>query len=125
VWTGEVRINWEWIEQPLQWTRARKIFVAAHGDLFHDGLADSEIATIFGVMVAAHHLHGHILQVLTKRARRMRELLNSPEFWEQVNAETEAHVMERVDTSLGVATMRARRSAIMAPTIRRQEYGSG
>jgi protein gp37 len=97
VWTGEVRINWEWIEQPLQWTRARKIFVAAHGDLFHDGLAASEIATIFGVMVAAHHLHGHVLQVLTKRTRRMRELLSSPEFWEQVNAEAEAHVMERVD----------------------------
>jgi protein gp37 len=97
VWTGEVRINWEWIEQPLQWTRARKIFVAAHGDLFHDKLTASEIATIFAVMIAAHHLHGHILQVLTKRARRMRELLNDPDFWKQVNAEAEAHVLERTD----------------------------
>ncbi|CAN2533074.1 hypothetical+protein [Methylocapsa aurea] len=95
VWTGEVRVNWEWIELPFQWARAREIFVAAHGDLFHAALSMSEIATIFAVMVAAHHLRGHVFQVLTKRAERMREVLSDPEFWEQVNAEAGAHVLER------------------------------
>lgn len=97
VWTGEVRVNWDWIEQPFQWARARKIFVAAHGDLFHEQMPMSEIATIFAVMVAAHHLRGHVMQVLTKRADRMREVLNDPKFWEQVNDEAEAHILERVD----------------------------
>lgn len=97
VWTGDVRVNWEWIEQPFQWAKARKIFVAAHGDLFHAALPISEIATIFAVMVAAHHLRGHVFQVLSKRGDRMREVLNDPTFWEQVNAEAEAHVLERTD----------------------------
>ncbi|TDX64033.1 protein gp37 [Methylosinus sp. sav-2] len=97
VWTGEVRVNWEWIELPFQWARARKIFVAAHGDLFHAALSMSEIATIFAVMVAAHHLRGHVFQVLTKRAERMREVLSDPDFWAQVNAEAGAHVLERTD----------------------------
>lgn len=97
VWTGEVRVNWEWIDQPLQWSKACKIFVAAHGDLFHAKMATDDIATIFGVMVAAHHLRGHVFQVLTKRSDRMRAVLSDPDFWEQVNAHAEAEIMERVD----------------------------
>ena len=36
VWTGEVRFNEQWIDQPFRWKRPRDIFVCAHGDLFHD-----------------------------------------------------------------------------------------
>ncbi len=97
VWTDDVRVNWEWIDQPLQWSRARKIFVAANGDLFHPGIEPSNIATIFGIMIAAHHLRGHVFQILTKRPDLMRAQFNDPEFWEAANAQAETEILERCD----------------------------
>lgn len=69
VWNGQVRFNVEWLTQPLRWTRPRRIFVAAHGDLFHDGVTDDQLDQIFAVMGLAHW---HTFQVLTKRPERMR-----------------------------------------------------
>lgn len=97
VWNGAISINWQWFDQPLSWTRPRTIFVCAHGDLFHDGVGQDVIAQVYGIMIAAHHLHGHRFQVLTKRIERARELLNSAEFWDIVNADAGMHVMARVD----------------------------
>lgn len=97
VWTGEVRTNWDWIDQPLRWTRPRTIFVCAHGDLFHEGVPDEDIAQIYGVMIAAHHLRGHTLQVLTKRPSRARQLLTSDPFWEQAMAVAGGEIMNRTD----------------------------
>lgn len=45
-------------------------FVNSMSDLFHEELTNEEIAAVFGVMAAAPR---HTFQVLTKRARRMRE----------------------------------------------------
>jgi protein gp37 len=70
VWNGQVRFNEEWLRQPLQWRRPRKIFVCAHGDLFHESVPDEWIDRVFGVMAVAKH---HTFQVLTKRAGRMRD----------------------------------------------------
>jgi len=97
VWNGQTRVNWEWIDQPISWRRPRMIFVCAHGDLFHDTVARDDIAQIYGVMIAAHHLRGHILQVLTKRSARMKALLNDPDFWEIANAHAGALILEHVD----------------------------
>jgi protein gp37 len=97
VWTGEVRTNWDWIDQPLRWTKPRKIFVCAHGDLFHEGVPDEDVAQIYGVMIAAHHLRGHIFQVLTKRPSRARELLTSEMFWDQAMAGASGEIMDRTD----------------------------
>ncbi|MGF3026558.1 DUF5131 family protein [Methylobacterium aquaticum] len=72
VWTGEVRFNEQWLTQPLQWKRPRKIFVAAHGDLFHEGVPDDVLDRVFAVMALAPQ---HTFQVLTKRADRMRRYL--------------------------------------------------
>lgn len=69
VWNGQVRLNEEWLDQPLRWRRPRRIFVCAHGDLFHESVPDEWIAAVFGVMAAAPH---HTFQVLTKRPERMR-----------------------------------------------------
>lgn len=69
VWTGEVRFNEEWLEQPLRWKKPRAIFVAAHGDLFHPGVPDEVLDQIFAVMALSPQ---HTYQVLTKRAGRMR-----------------------------------------------------
>jgi len=68
VWNGQVRLNEQWIDQPLRWTRPRMIFVCAHGDLFHEGVPDKWIDGVFAVMALAQH---HTFQVLTKRADRM------------------------------------------------------
>lgn len=97
VWNGQVRFNVEWLDQPLRWTKPRKIFVCAHGDLFHEDVQDAWIVDVYAVMVAAHHLRGHVFQVLTKRSDRARQLLSSQDFWDQVNALAAEEVMERTD----------------------------
>ncbi|WP_412032899.1 DUF5131 family protein [Nitratireductor aquimarinus] len=73
VWNGQVRFNREWLEQPLRWKRPRMVFVCAHGDLFHESVPDEWIDQIFAVMALCPE---HTFQVLTKRARRMREYLH-------------------------------------------------
>lgn len=74
VWTGEVRLNEDWLTQPLKWKRPRRIFVCAHGDLFHENVPDEWIDRVFAVMALAPQ---HTFQVLTKRADRMRAYCQS------------------------------------------------
>lgn len=69
VWNGQVRFNEQWLGQPLRWTKPRRIFVCAHGDLFAEGVPDEWIDRVFAVMALAPQ---HTFQVLTKRAARMR-----------------------------------------------------
>lgn len=68
VWTGEVRFNEQWLDQPLRWKKPHDIFVAAHGDIGHDGVIDEMLDQIFAVMFMAPH---HRYQVLTKRPDRL------------------------------------------------------
>ncbi|NTG20036.1 phage Gp37/Gp68 family protein [Agrobacterium rhizogenes] len=72
VWTGEIRFNREWLDQPLRWKSPRMIFVAAHGDLFAEGVTNEQLDQIFAVMALSSQ---HIFQVLTKRPERMRGYL--------------------------------------------------
>lgn len=74
-WNGTVRLNEEWLTQPLRWRRPRKIFVCAHGDLFAEGVPDAWIARVFAVMALCPQ---HTFQVLTKRSARMRAYLSDP-----------------------------------------------
>jgi len=69
-WSGVVRMVPDHLADPLRWRKPRRIFVNSMSDLFHDALTNEQIAAVFGVMAAAPH---HTFQVLTKRARRMRE----------------------------------------------------
>ncbi|OJY25782.1 MAG: hypothetical protein BGP11_11210 [Rhodobacterales bacterium 65-51] len=71
-WTGEVRLNEQWMDQPLRWSRPRRIFVCAHGDLFHEAVPDEWIDRVFAVMALAPQ---HTFQVLTKRPERARAYL--------------------------------------------------
>ncbi len=73
IWTGEVRLNRQWLTQPLGWKRPRMIFVCAHGDLFHEDVPDEWIDRVFAVMALAPQ---HTFQVLTKRSARMREYIS-------------------------------------------------
>lgn len=125
VWNGEVRFNEDWLFQPLQWGRPRKIFVVAHGDLFHESVPDEWIDRIFAVMALSHR---HVFQVLTKRSDRMRAYLADgaqeriaiqahalaarfpraapqsvwplPNVWLGVSIEDQAHADARVDDLL-------------------------
>ncbi|TKB30831.1 MAG: DUF5131 family protein, partial [Mesorhizobium sp.] len=58
---------------PLRWKQPRRIFVCAHGDLFAENVPDEWIDRVFAVMALAPQ---HTFQVLTKRAKRMREYVN-------------------------------------------------
>jgi protein gp37 len=78
VWTGEVRFNEQWLDQPLRWKRPRMIFVCAHGDLFHESVPDEWIDKAFAVMALATQ---HTFQVLTKRAGRMRDFFRETTGW--------------------------------------------
>lgn len=72
VWTGEVRFNRDWLDQPLRWSKPRLIFVCAHGDLFAEGVPDFWIDHVFAVMALAPQ---HTFQVLTKRPERMSDYM--------------------------------------------------
>lgn len=63
--------------KPFSWKRGRKIFVESMSDLFGDWVAVEEIARVFAVMYDLPH---HTFQVLTKRATRMAQVLNRPDF---------------------------------------------
>ncbi|ARQ46111.1 DUF5131 family protein [Oxalobacter formigenes] len=80
VWNGEVCFSLEWLDQPIRWKKPRKVFVCAHGDLFHENVPDDWIDAVFGVMWACLYGRdsepGHIFQILTKRADRMLEYLS-------------------------------------------------
>ncbi|MDZ4393786.1 phage Gp37/Gp68 family protein [Cypionkella sp.] len=72
--TGEVRFNEGWLDQPLSWKKPRRIFVCAHGDLFHPSVPDEWIDKVFAVMALASQ---HTFQVLTKRPERALEYLHT------------------------------------------------
>src|SRR5215471_16250131 len=56
------------IELPLQWKKARRIFVNSMSDLFHEDVPDGFVERVFDTMRSAPH---HTFQVLTKRAERL------------------------------------------------------
>ena len=60
------------IDQPLKWSRPRKIFVCSMGDLFHEDVTDEMLDDVFDVMALASH---HTFLILTKRPERMKEYL--------------------------------------------------
>lgn len=68
------RLDEEALLQPGKWRRNRRIFVCSMTDLFMDEHTDEMIDNVFAVMALAPH---HTFQVLTKRAKRMREYLTS------------------------------------------------
>ncbi|TPM92693.1 phage Gp37/Gp68 family protein [Mesorhizobium sp. B2-1-3A] len=73
VWTGKLALAPEkTLLQPLAWRAPRRIFVNSMGDLFHEDVPDEWIDRVFAVMALAPL---HTFQVLTKRAKRMREYL--------------------------------------------------
>jgi len=67
-----VAVHPDTLTAPLTWRKPRKVFVNSMSDLFHKGVTDSYITSVFAVMAACPQ---HTFQVLTKRPARMRALL--------------------------------------------------
>ena len=67
----DLQLRPERLDQPLQWTRPRVIFVNSMSDLFHEDVPEDYIRSVFDVMRRAHW---HVFQVLTKRAGRLQAL---------------------------------------------------
>ena len=65
----------ERLDQPLRWSKPRRVFVNSMSDLFHDDVPDEFIDEVFAVMALATQ---HTFQVLTKRPERMRDYMLDP-----------------------------------------------
>jgi protein gp37 len=63
------------LAQPLRWKRARKVFVGSMTDVFADFVPDAWLDRMFAVMALSPR---HTFQVLTKRAKRMRDYVAEP-----------------------------------------------
>lgn len=87
---------------PLRWAEPKMIFVDSMSDLFHEGIPDVYIMTFARVMELAPW---HTYQVLTKRSRRMRDLLQTKlrnpaqarNVWWGVSVENREHGKPRID----------------------------
>ena len=66
----DVACHQDVLDQPLRWTRPRRIFVNSMSDLFHEDVPFEFIGLVFAVMSVTTR---HTYQVLTKRPARMLE----------------------------------------------------
>jgi protein gp37 len=98
----DLRLVPEKLTDPLRWSRPRMIFVNSMGDLFHKGVPDAYVGAVFDTMSLANW---HIYQVLTKRARRLREftrrvlprLADDKHIWLGVSVEDRRWGLPRID----------------------------
>lgn len=72
---------------PLKWRKPRMVFVNSLSDMFHEQVPTEFIAKTFAVMSQTPR---HTYQLLTKRPGRMRSLLSSEAFVEQVQQAIDA-----------------------------------
>ncbi|MBL8694189.1 MAG: phage Gp37/Gp68 family protein [Planctomycetes bacterium] len=98
----DLRLVPEKLQEPLHWTKPKKIFVNSMSDLFHERIPDDYIDRVCRVMLQADW---HIFQVLTKRADRMAALLqgklraaaDAGHIWWGVSVENRKHGIPRID----------------------------
>ena len=98
-WNGIVREDKESLLIPYKWKKPRKIFVNSMSDLFHDGVSDAFILSVWKVMLETPQ---HNYQILTKRPNRMRRILSDkiryvlPNVWLGTSVEN-AMVIDRIE----------------------------
>jgi protein gp37 len=69
----DLRLVPEKLPEPFYWRTPKLVFVNSMSDLFQQGVPDDYVVTVSRVMASANW---HTYQVLTKRAERMRDMLN-------------------------------------------------
>ncbi len=90
------------LAEPLRWATPRMIFVNSMSDLFHQNVPDDYIVSVARVMVEANW---HTYQLLTKRADRLRRLLQTKlrfaakqsHIWWGVSVEDKQYGLPRID----------------------------
>lgn len=88
--------------EPLLWPIASRVFVNSMSDLFHPQIPDSFIIQVARVMMQANW---HTYQVLTKRSKRLGEMLssslsfaaNSKHIWWGVSVEDRKYGIPRIE----------------------------
>ena len=99
IWNGVVREDRAALDIPYGWRKPRKIFVNSMSDLFHDAVSEDFILDVWQVMRETPH---HNYQILTKRPKRMAEVVARavpdvlPNVWLGTSVEN-ADVVERID----------------------------
>jgi protein gp37 len=98
----DLRLVPEKLGEPLRWRTSKMIFVNSMSDLFHERVPDEYIVAVARVMAAARW---HTFQVLTKRSKRMQDLLNTSlkfaatlrHIWWGVSVENKQHGLPRIE----------------------------
>lgn len=96
-WTGATTVYEKALYKPLRWAKPRVAIVGSISDLFHEGLAENDVATVFAVMALTPR---HTYLISTKRAHRMAGLLTSNTFRSQVET-----LMKRISGDASTALM--------------------
>jgi protein gp37 len=108
----DLRLVPEKLSDPLRWNAPKMIFVNSMSDLFHEDVPDEYIGAVADVMIKANW---HTYQVLTKRSKRMANLLSTKlraaaaaqHIWWGVSVEDKRHGLPRIpDLQSTPATMR-------------------
>lgn len=73
-WTGDTKLSFDLLMEPLKWVKPRNVLVAPLSDLFHENVPDAFIDKVFAVMALCSQ-HRFVLQ--TKRAKRLMEYCQS------------------------------------------------
>lgn len=86
------------LQQPIRWTRGRRIFVCSMTDIFGDWYTDEQITQLFDVMLRTPQ---HTYQILTKRPERMATYFQGYSFppkniWAGTTIENQQRADERV-----------------------------
>ena len=105
----DVAFHYDTLSIPMRWKKPKRIFVNSMSDLFHDDVPESFIRAVFTTMANCQQ---HIFQVLTKRHKRVCEILNEwqdsglvlregygsvlPNVWLGVTAEDQKNADERI-----------------------------
>lgn len=98
----DLRLVPEKLLDPLTWAHSRTVFVNSMSDLFQEGVPQSFIGSLLGVMRLADW---HVYQLLTKRADRMRKVLSQQQHdlsnlghvWLGVSVEDRAFGLPRIE----------------------------
>jgi protein gp37 len=97
----DLRLVPDKLAEPLQWKTPKMVFANSMSDLFQEDVPDEYIVNVARVM---HLANWHTYQVLTKRSKRMRDMLkdqlqfvaNDLNIWWGVSVENRKHGLPRL-----------------------------
>ncbi len=98
----DLRLMPEKLTEPFTWRSPKLVFVNSMSDLFQDGVPDDYAEAVAWVMTRANW---HTYQVLTKRSKRLLDLLKGPlhfagkreNIWWGVSVEDKKYGLPRID----------------------------